>query len=423
MKERFSTYGESAAEGLWDDISSALDARKKRAVPAWIWTSVATAAAVAAGVFAFMREDHLSPVRENAVVAEVAGVEEVGEAVEVVDVAELVKEDMDDSGAGELAMGVPEPRTGARKPSAVAQEEKLAEQRAVAVGQMTEGSGTSAEEGKTDLEVTDENIPVAVTTPAPEITIDYEEDSRMIASLEDAEDHPYRSRWSLSLSGSSSAGSENETDTYGSGPAASFRRSSMARDEYMDLAVRNKPTKRNETHRISGRFGLDVDWSFAPGWSLGTGVFLSWPHSEFRNGTEDIYSLTSQNLGFVGIPLNLRYEFFKKGAFSFYAKAGGAGEKCISYDAVTTRYASAKPVSRTVLETPSLGGIQWSLSASVGAELSLLRLIPAGNARLSIFAEPSFNWYIPAKTELKSVYTERPFSPGFSAGIRITLGE
>jgi RNA polymerase sigma-70 factor (ECF subfamily) len=57
--------------------------------------------------------------------------------------------------------------------------------------------------------------------------------------------------------------------------------------------------------------------------------------------------------------------------------------------------------------------LQWQMGVSVGVQYRF-------DSHTSIFAEPTFNWFIPSAGETRTVWTERPVMFTCPFGIRIT---
>lgn len=406
LRDRMSSYSEPAGDGLWEDIVSGLDGKKKRRGAAWIWTLTGAAAAAVATLLLIPREtlvEHRgrlvaeasstieSPVMEAPVLQEDTSVENVlfAEAepasspvpVSIPDILRPVHIDI--------------PETTA--PVALAERRSYGPLAALSDLPSPRLSQTAATLRRKAEKVAVDQYPVFPS---------------------EWEDEPgFRPSFSLALSGLASPSASTRADAFGVGPQpmSTIRKSAALGGEYAALALRNRPTTDEEKHFLAARFGVEFDLLFAPSWSLGTGVFYSAPQSRFRAGSATNYLITRQTLGYIGVPLYLKYDFLSKGGLRLYAKAGGAGEACVFNSSTRTYYSGEKAYDGERLSGDTKSPFQWSLGAAAGAEWMLGR-------SLSIYAEPSFNWYIPSGSNLKSVYTEKPFSPGLSAGIRLSFG-
>ena len=94
---------------------------------------------------------------------------------------------------------------------------------------------------------------------------------------------------------------------------------------------------------------------------------------------------------YIGLPLNVSYQVWKKRHFDFYVLAGGTIEKMLD----------ANPW-------------QFSLNIAAGAEYRL-------TDHLSFYAEPGMGYYFQNKSSIPTIYQEDPFNFNISLGLRINL--
>ena len=405
LKERMSSYSEPAGDGLWESIESGLDGVGVHRPAAWIWPLAGAAAAVVAALLLIPRETAVEP--EKTLVADASTIDESHETeipVNQVDtpfeeilVAEALPATPPVS-SSVASVFSPIQKATAEIPVQIALVERpslgrLASLTELPSHRLATGAGTIRRQAE---KVGEDDFPV------------FPDDWDDVTG--------FRPSFSLGLNGLMGLSASSREDGFGTSSQSmrTVRKSAALNAEYADLALRNRPTTDEENHSLAARFGVEFDLRFAPSWSVGTGLFYSSPQSRFRSGSATNYVITRQTLGYVGIPLHVKYDFLTAGGFRFYAKAGGAGETCVYNSSGRTYYSGDKAYDGENLSGNTKTPIQWSLGAAAGAELTFLK-------HFSIYAEPSFNWYIPSGSELKSVYTEKPFSPGLSAGIRFTL--
>ena len=60
--------------------------------------------------------------------------------------------------------------------------------------------------------------------------------------------------------------------------------------------------------------------------------------------------------------------------------------------------------------TPS---IQWTVNTNIGIQYQIA-------PKLTLFVEPTLNWYIPNESEVKNTWTERPFTLTVPFGVRLS---
>lgn len=138
--------------------------------------------------------------------------------------------------------------------------------------------------------------------------------------------------------------------------------------------------------------------------SVGAGVSYSYLVSQYDAlvNMERFEGLYSQ-LHYVGVPVNLYWNFVNTGSLGVYVSAGAAAEKCVSQ-----RYVFG---SRTLHE--KVAGLQYSVSAGLGVEYWFV-------PRLGIYVDPAIVYYFDNSQPL-SVRTQQPIQARFEAGFRFKL--
>jgi RNA polymerase sigma-70 factor (ECF subfamily) len=118
-----------------------------------------------------------------------------------------------------------------------------------------------------------------------------------------------------------------------------------------------------------------------------------------------------QSVHYLGIPLRVSYDWLSYRGLSAYGSVGvtmhipilGKRDTNYTFDWQTVYTESAH-------FAPSL---QWQVGVGLGVQY---RFAP----HTSIFAEPTFNWFIPSAGETRTVWSERPVMFTCPFGIRIT---
>lgn len=161
-------------------------------------------------------------------------------------------------------------------------------------------------------------------------------------------------------------------------------------------------------HRLPVRASIDFSWSVGHGLSVGTGLTYSYLKSDIRYGYSD-YPLfkATQNLHFIGVPVNVRYIPWRLKKLDIYASAGFIAEKCI--------------IGQIKKENPQDPGysyvgsddrpFQFSFNAAVGAQYSLAE-------SCAVFIEPGVGIYLKNGSRLRTIYSERPVTFNVNVGLR-----
>ncbi len=137
-----------------------------------------------------------------------------------------------------------------------------------------------------------------------------------------------------------------------------------------------------------------------------TGVVYSYLKSE---GTSYARSYT-QRLHYVGVPLGIGYEIWKKGNVSVYAVGGGMAQKLVSGTAQTQYYMRGSEEKKTLRE----GGMQWSVNASAGIEYNIRNVV-------KLYAEPGVSYYFDNGSRIDNIYKEKNTALNLQFGLRFGM--
>ena len=180
----------------------------------------------------------------------------------------------------------------------------------------------------------------------------------------------------------------------------------------MDIADNNKgKIEEAEHHDKPIILGLAVNKSIGKHWSLETGLQYSYLKSYFTLGTGNYRVDKEQKLHYIGIPVKLSYQFMAYKRLSAYGSAGASIQIPLSGKTYADYVVGGKSGYTTDWKTtPS---IQWTVNTNIGIQYQFA-------PKLTLFVEPTLNWYIPNGSEVKNTWTERPFTLTVPFGIRLS---
>lgn len=180
----------------------------------------------------------------------------------------------------------------------------------------------------------------------------------------------------------------------------------------MDIADHNKgKIEEAEHHDKPIILGLAVNKSIGKHWSLETGLQYSYLKSYFTLGTGNYRVDKQQKLHYIGIPVKLLYQFMAYKRLSAYGSAGASIQIPLSGKTYADYVVEGKAGYTTDWKTtPS---IQWTVNTNIGIQYQFA-------PNLTLFVEPTLNWYIPNGSEVKNTWTERPFTVTVPFGIRLS---
>ena len=180
----------------------------------------------------------------------------------------------------------------------------------------------------------------------------------------------------------------------------------------MDIADNNKgKIEEYEHHNKPITLGLAVNKNIGKHWSLETGLQYSYLKSYFTLGTGNYRVDKEQKLHYIGIPIKLSYQFMAYKRLSAYGSAGASIQIPLSGKTYADYVVGGKSGYTTDWKT--IPSIQWTVNTNIGIQYQFA-------PKLTLFVEPTLNWYIPNGSEVKNTWTERPFTLTVPFGIRLS---
>ncbi len=192
-------------------------------------------------------------------------------------------------------------------------------------------------------------------------------------------------------------------DLYSVAPTA------MKENNGMIVTGQSKMVKK-ANHRQPITLGVSVALPLSSKMSVETGLMYSHHYSELTYEVGNISHDIKQHLNFVGIPLNLNYRLWQRHNTSVYVSGGGSVEKMV-YGKQKERYDGTET---TIANKVKMKELQWALSARFGAAYKLTKGV-------SFYLEPGVSYHFNNKSDLQTIYSDRPISFQLKAGLRFNL--
>lgn len=174
-----------------------------------------------------------------------------------------------------------------------------------------------------------------------------------------------------------------------------------------------------EHHERPLTFGISLSRRIGKDWNLNLGLQYSVLKSSFilgsmtgENGNDSCYIKKRQNIHYIGLPLAVSYNFFSKQAFSSYASFGTTLYIPI-HGQLSEQYIIEPDYKKTIHVSHFTPKAQWSLGISLGLQYKL-------SQNWSLYAEPTFRWYIPNNSDYHTIWTEKPYVFTVPLGLRFT---
>lgn len=183
----------------------------------------------------------------------------------------------------------------------------------------------------------------------------------------------------------------------------------------LGIAVFNqgREVKTEYKHHLPVRFGINAAYQLTNRLAIESGLTYTRLSSDMSEGTNENRIAGSQQLDYVGIPLNMRYKALTYRPFSLYMSAGLLAEQCVSGHHTKDYIISGKS-RQTDKETISTKPLQMSVNASIGLQLDILH-------NIGIYAEPGISYYFDDKSSLNTIYKEKNLNFNLNVGVRYTL--
>jgi len=192
-------------------------------------------------------------------------------------------------------------------------------------------------------------------------------------------------------------------DLYSVAPTA------MKENNGMIVTGQSKMVKK-ANHRQPITLGVSVALPLSSKMSVETGLMYSHHYSELTYEVGNINHDIKQHLNFVGIPLNLNYRLWQRHNTSVYVSGGGSVEKMV-YGKQKEQYDGTET---TIANKVEMKELQWALSARFGAAYKLTKGV-------SFYLEPGVSYHFNNKSDLQTIYSDRPVSFQLKAGLRFNL--
>lgn len=429
LRDKMDTYSVEPSDKVWAGISSKAglagqgSATGKSAITMWIWRSAAAVAAVMTGALIFVKvndneADNYTAYNET-------------EAPEIVnDSPEILPES---SAVQTLTLSEnPVEKTPKFKagPTEKAELHKAAYESEPVMARVQQTEETESIDIDKNYnsgidEVSDESI-----DKEPVTSIDNSDEAMSWEEYQRSEPQEKRraDRRGLSIGlGAAGAGSSSSMDKFepravmGSNPLEGEAGTvGWADDRILTSAgtiVFNQPEVNDSyTHKMPVKLGLTARYAFTNLLGIESGLTYSLLQSDIKRGSESTtgaWSSSDQTLHYLGVPLNLTFNFLNSKYVDVYASAGGMMEFGVKGSIKTTDHLHNSMTS-THQNAITPKGLLWSVNATAGVQVNVL-------PSLGIYVEPGMSHHFKNDRQPRSSYTDRPTNFALGFGLRYTF--
>lgn len=152
--------------------------------------------------------------------------------------------------------------------------------------------------------------------------------------------------------------------------------------------------------------GMQVGFHLLPKLKLSTGLVYTKISSDFISGVSDTRTVSTQDLHYIGIPLNLSYSVWEYKGLHTYVTAGGEGAVNIKNHTETD--GEVKESKRDKM--------QWSTNASVGIQYDFI-------PQLGVYVEPGMKYYFDNGSQIENIFKDKKLNFNIQFGLRFNIGK
>lgn len=397
IKAEMQEFESDSPKGLWESIEGRLPASKVAPTRSWWGWAAAAGALAVAGVSAFLFFRPISP-------QEVISVEKVEPVVALNDVLPDPSEQIVRLQEAVEPIAVSQPKEAQRSEKSAASQK---------TDELRETTAVREVETARETETVQESEIVQEPEAVQELeSLPWEEFSQETRVARKAP----QNRVSVGLAASGAA-SFSQTALIGGGPLFGVGLDAVSWEDSpkLGLAVVNqgKDIESELRHKVPVRLTLGLSYAITDRLSVVSGLSHTLLLSEYKEGTQQNYKSGEQRVEYVGVPINLKYDFYSSTRLDVYASAGLTLDKCIKANRTDDYFLSGENRLKEVI---SLGEhpFQLSAGAAFGAEYRIYD-------SLWLFGECGLAYFFNDRSSLEILYKERPLNATFNLGIRVAL--
>lgn len=180
------------------------------------------------------------------------------------------------------------------------------------------------------------------------------------------------------------------------------------------LYNRDKETETRVRHHQPIRAGVSFTYMINERFGIESGITYTLLSSDMRDGSDRHFYDGRQRLHYLGIPLNVKYDIVSWRRFGIYGSAGLLAEQCIAGH-IRKEYVLNGSSYRSSVDGIGTKPFQLSANLSAGVRFDFTPTV-------GIYAEPGLSYYFDDGTTLETIYKQRPLNFNLNVGIRFTVG-
>jgi len=159
--------------------------------------------------------------------------------------------------------------------------------------------------------------------------------------------------------------------------------------------------KEEAKHHLPISVGMQVGYGLTTRLRLHTGLVYTYVSSDFIGYARGTKVETTQNLHYLGIPLNFNYEVWRTSKLHAYLTLGGEGDINIKNDTK----------SQGVEQSSKRDRMQWSANTAVGLQYDVI-------PQMGIYVEPGVKYYFDNGSQIENAFKDKKLNFSLQLGLR-----
>ena len=152
------------------------------------------------------------------------------------------------------------------------------------------------------------------------------------------------------------------------------------------------------------RFGLSLSYALSPRWRVQTGVVWQRVQTDLIRSVNGERLVTENVYHYVGVPLRMSYDVWRRGSFKVYGVAGAEADFNVK----------AQKRIYTKEQSAEKDRVQWSVDAGAGLQYNVV-------PRVGLYAETGVVYFLDNRSNVDNVFKDKPLNWNMQLGLRFDL--
>lgn len=177
----------------------------------------------------------------------------------------------------------------------------------------------------------------------------------------------------------------------------------------VDFFNQNKEIKKETFHDLPITIGITGSYMISNKLAIEAGLTYTYLSSKTKQGTMDNFQEIRRQQHLIGLPIALKYNFWKSRNLDLYGSLGGAIERTLSVTS-SSKFIVDKNTLRTFNHPNDPNYYIWSVRGSLGIRYNIY-------SNIGLYLEPGLSYHFTHSGMPESIYTEAPLKFSLSLGL------